>query len=379
MEDTYLSFGPSSFPLDQYYPTQRQQRSSLVRQSFLLGEPVDYGNFSAHLFEPGPCAAGEEPIAGSTRIPADEFQNSRLALDMKLPADLLQSTDGQDTWRYAEPSAGGQQIADSGVRSSSNRYFNQAFASVGYDEPRGTISDYPDVDALGRNIPSCSTTPNIKDSPSTESWPLLLDEPGSVCHQEDGMLGLTYPNDVYGDGEEGSRDKPYARLIHEALMQAPGHRLMLREIYDWFVQNTNKPTESGTNGWQNSIRHNLSMNLVSLVVWIEARRNFQYTDTSSRPLRTIDQTRRTRAIKREKLIVSGFSRMTPSNTESNQPHATGRMAVTRRIIDLGLPLHSDNGPEQKEDAQPDEQQSCGETSNSVKAAILFFSITTTTI
>lgn len=65
-----------------------------------------------------------------------------------------------------------------------------------------------------------------------------------------------------GQDEEGCNDKPYARLIYEALMQAPGHRMMLRDIYEWFRLNTTKPQESGSNGWQNSIRHNLSMNQV---------------------------------------------------------------------------------------------------------------------
>ncbi|KIY02289.1 uncharacterized protein Z520_02427 [Fonsecaea multimorphosa CBS 102226] len=62
------------------------------------------------------------------------------------------------------------------------------------------------------------------------------------------------------EDEDAVDDKPYARLIYEALMQAPGHRMMLREIYEWFRHNTTKPQESGSNGWQNSIRHNLSMN-----------------------------------------------------------------------------------------------------------------------
>jgi Forkhead domain len=62
--------------------------------------------------------------------------------------------------------------------------------------------------------------------------------------------------------DDAGSDKPYARLIWEALMQAPGHRMMLREIYAWFQCNTNKARESGSNGWQNSIRHNLSMNQV---------------------------------------------------------------------------------------------------------------------
>lgn len=60
-------------------------------------------------------------------------------------------------------------------------------------------------------------------------------------------------------------DKPYAQLIYDALMQAPGHRMLLRDIYEWFIENTKKPRESGTNGWQNSIRHNLSMNQVGRV------------------------------------------------------------------------------------------------------------------
>lgn len=64
------------------------------------------------------------------------------------------------------------------------------------------------------------------------------------------------------EDEETSGGKPYAQLIQECLLQAPGHRMMLRDIYAWFEQNTTKPRESGGNGWQNSIRHNLSMNKV---------------------------------------------------------------------------------------------------------------------
>jgi hypothetical protein len=70
------------------------------------------------------------------------------------------------------------------------------------------------------------------------------------------------PLSTMEEDEDTVDDKPYARLIYEALMQAPDHRMMLRDIYDWFRLNTNKSRESGTNGWQNSIRHNLSMNKV---------------------------------------------------------------------------------------------------------------------
>ena len=63
--------------------------------------------------------------------------------------------------------------------------------------------------------------------------------------------------------EEGNLDQPYAKLIHKALMDAPGHRMTLQGIYDWFKENTNKAKDAGSNGWKNSIRHNLSMNQVS--------------------------------------------------------------------------------------------------------------------
>ena len=78
-----------------------------------------------------------------------------------------------------------------------------------------------------------------------------------LCLDEDRNLGK-------GELEEddSSYDKPYARLIYEALMQAPRHRMMLREIYSWFQRHTNKAKDSSSNGWQNSIRHNLSMNQV---------------------------------------------------------------------------------------------------------------------
>lgn len=57
--------------------------------------------------------------------------------------------------------------------------------------------------------------------------------------------------------------EPYAQLICRALKSAPGHKMVLKDIYRWFEKNTNK-ARSGSKGWQNSIRHNLSMNGVSV-------------------------------------------------------------------------------------------------------------------
>ncbi|KAJ5212293.1 uncharacterized protein N7498_003939 [Penicillium cinerascens] len=69
------------------------------------------------------------------------------------------------------------------------------------------------------------------------------------------------PRTSLGDHNEGdyNTDLPYSKLIYRALKEADGHKLSLQQIYEWFTKNTNKGRDN-TKGWQNSIRHNLSMN-----------------------------------------------------------------------------------------------------------------------
>lgn len=75
--------------------------------------------------------------------------------------------------------------------------------------------------------------------------------------------GISTPNGDDTDGEGGASSEPYAQLIYRALMSAPNHAMVLKDIYEWFEQNTDKAKiaqNSSAKGWQNSIRHNLSMN-----------------------------------------------------------------------------------------------------------------------
>lgn len=68
-----------------------------------------------------------------------------------------------------------------------------------------------------------------------------------------------------GDGDIAAGSEPYAQLIYRALKSVPGHSMVLKDIYEWFEKNTDKPqTSTSAKGWQNSIRHNLSMNGVRL-------------------------------------------------------------------------------------------------------------------
>jgi hypothetical protein len=71
-----------------------------------------------------------------------------------------------------------------------------------------------------------------------------------------------------GEDPTIDKDQPYAQLIYQALRQADGHTMVLRDIYKWFLKHTDKAAASETKGWQNSIRHNLSMNGVWLFITV---------------------------------------------------------------------------------------------------------------
>ncbi|KAK0657856.1 hypothetical protein B0T16DRAFT_453278 [Cercophora newfieldiana] len=55
------------------------------------------------------------------------------------------------------------------------------------------------------------------------------------------------------------QEEPYAQLIYRAFMSTPRHAMTLQDLYQWFRENTDKGKDDNK-GWQNSIRHNLSMN-----------------------------------------------------------------------------------------------------------------------
>lgn len=79
-----------------------------------------------------------------------------------------------------------------------------------------------------------------------------------------------YSATPFGGSEVGSpaddfhidRDEPYAQRIFRCLKETPNHTMVLKDIYKWFKDNTEKGQDPNQKGWQNSIRHNLSMNKV---------------------------------------------------------------------------------------------------------------------
>ncbi|KAI1423798.1 fork head domain-containing protein [Xylaria sp. FL1777] len=63
--------------------------------------------------------------------------------------------------------------------------------------------------------------------------------------------------------DENKHIKPhysYAQLITQAIISAPGEKLNLAGIYSYIVENYSYYRHQQPSGWQNSIRHNLSLN-----------------------------------------------------------------------------------------------------------------------
>ena len=121
------------------------------------------------------------------------------------------------------------------------------------------------------NTPRASTSYRSFQGASPNRSPLInLHDDHSAFSPEDSgeyadmdVSTIEQTRDEEHDGELNS--EPYAQLIYRALKSAPEHRMVLKEIYEWFEKNTDKANDGSSKGWQNSIRHNLSMNGVSQV------------------------------------------------------------------------------------------------------------------
>ena len=239
---------------------EMQQDDPCLQQQLLMGERLGYIDAQHQYYDPLQGLSGQETIARSARIAPTAQRDLAHPFSIGFPVNAIQCNEFRDTWRYDEALESQNPNFGSECQPSPSQYLDQdlvyAAQSTSEESYQNTDSYY--VETYREDIPSSSTSPKIDASTAVEIWPLIPEEPVPAFRSDTGFLKSDDQDD-----EEAPGDKPYARLIHEALMQAPGHRMMLREIYDWFVQNTTKPSESGTNGWQNSVRHNLSMNQVS--------------------------------------------------------------------------------------------------------------------
>jgi hypothetical protein len=89
--------------------------------------------------------------------------------------------------------------------------------------------------------------------------------PGNVSPHHHNIVDLRdYENAIAEEDETGGNVDPcYAQLLYKCLKDAPDHTMALKKVYEWVLQHSQKARDSPGTGWQNSVRHNLSMNAVS--------------------------------------------------------------------------------------------------------------------
>ena len=75
-----------------------------------------------------------------------------------------------------------------------------------------------------------------------------------------------FPDDTAWNDDEDevdAADPCYAQLLWTCLRETPDHTMTLKELYEWIAHHSQKAKDPKNRGWQNSVRHNLSMNAVS--------------------------------------------------------------------------------------------------------------------
>lgn len=108
-----------------------------------------------------------------------------------------------------------------------------------------------DASPASPGIPMSAPTSNPVIAPATSApaqAPVKL---------EDGASSASEAAD--GDDAESIRHQPYSKQLVQALLSHPRRAMTVQQIYRWFEENTDRHESSG---WQNSIRHNLSLNKV---------------------------------------------------------------------------------------------------------------------
>ncbi|KAI0388522.1 hypothetical protein F5Y17DRAFT_463621 [Xylariaceae sp. FL0594] len=184
--------------------------------------------------------------------------------------------------------------------------------------PRGEGSMLPGLDAQS---PLQPMPQHIKLEAGDEEFGTIQFEAGKAEDEASrGPLGRgDQPEEE--DGDRAAENLPYAQLIWKAFMSRPDHTMTLQEIYQWFRNNTDK-TQGEGKGWQNSIRHNLSMNAA-----------FCKEDRQASPGDNSQESKKSSAWKLEDWAVDGVqstTRYRPKNNTSTRRSGGGSAAQQRR-------------------------------------------------
>lgn len=100
--------------------------------------------------------------------------------------------------------------------------------------------------------------------------------------------------------------RSYADLMTEAILEAPDQRMTLAQIYDWMINHVpacrEKADQKSTQGWKNSVRHNLSLHSRFVRIPVDGKYSFWTVDadkilaSSGMPAKSVAERRRARTM-----------------------------------------------------------------------------------
>ncbi|KDN65745.1 hypothetical protein CSUB01_07526 [Colletotrichum sublineola] len=121
--------------------------------------------------------------------------------------------------------------------------------------------EYHDIVHDFRPSPKCPSDSTWYGNVPTETWPPrngFLDPIDTKRTDHDLDMSASIPSDI-ARAKFGKMKMSYADLIYTALRSQVPHQMTLRDLYQWFRDNTDKP-KGNNQGWMNTIRFNLSLN-----------------------------------------------------------------------------------------------------------------------